>query len=534
MPNYNYLKKLIPFMEHELPAVEGTIVREGESNLPSIITKEGEVVGEGASQAIPKESPILDAEIAPDEATQSVMSGIDDTASKWQKLKEAAPYVGAAAGGVGLAVSQGGGDKPPTEQAKGPKSAPTTPAPESIAVPPSNEEQAMKAMIAQASRPSVTERNTIPEMSNIDFGQGNSIASMKQLEAVQERANLLNNLANFRESSSGIAYDIAGIPRPAGVDWKAGANAMRGQAKNLTDQYKDKVAFEKEDPNSPQSQGYRALAKAMGFNITGTASAADIEKQFPQLANIYNQREAQASRKDIARENREARLQEMQLRYAGMKDAKQAQSDTKRFDDLGKKLTSELASSRTTFGIDAKTLQGVENAKGLIDGTIDPNQLNDMQVYELAKVLDRILSQGAPTISGSSKLTPQTARGEVAKWTQYLTNKSQGAQAGSFVNVFNKTLDRESELAKNRIAQTQGKLLSTYADLKARNPDKWNSLLEQHNLPADVLDRKMVHNQVSKTSGEKPIKQDSEVIKFAQKYNMTYDDALKLLQKRGY
>lgn len=527
----NKLRKLLPFLEKDIGEAAQPLEREAaESTLPASMPKEGEVIGEGTSQASPKDLPIEDADtLSPQLNDIDMPSSLQD---KWNNYKKGMAVAGTGAAATGLAMMNGGDDgqqvTPPDNKVP---NAPA-PLPANGMLPETNEDKAMKSMMAQLAIPSAAERITVPKTSVVDFSNKPSVASMADLRAVQDRQNLLNGLAGF-QNDSGLAYDIAGVERPKGVNWSAGAEHFKGLAKNVGDQYDKRVAFEKEDANSPMSEGYRQLAKAMGFEIKGNASAADLEKLYPQLSNIYTQREAQSTRRDIARENREGRLAEMKLRYAGMQDQKQKQSNVKRFDDLNKKLMSELASSRTTFGLDSRTLQGVQNVKALVQGR-DPNELDNREVYEAAKVLDRVLSQGNPTIAGSSKLTPDTARGLVAKYMEFLGNKRQSAQAGSFVNQFMTSLNKEEKTATNRIVQTQGKLLSSYADLKQQDPDKWDLIMQQHHLPPDILERHVVSKQVTKQGGEAPVKTDPKITKYAQQYNMTYEDALKLLQSRGY
>lgn len=529
MPAFNW-SKLIPFLEKDLPVVAkaAPIAEREASGLPSVISKDAEVLGKGTSKYnIPEDLPIEDADV-----TSPLLNDVNKPSSlqeKWNQYYKP----GMAITGTGLAATalMNGGqpDQPNKAASQTPQSNPTTPAPQNIDVPESEEEKAIKEMIRQASVPSAMERMTIPKTSEVDFGQGQSIANLQKLQELQQQ---------MRDAQRANEGGRIGAAMAAGMSGQKNMfePIFEERAKNIAQmpqQYLQQVAFEKEDPNSPVSQGYRQLAKAMGFDIKGTASAADLEKLYPQLSNIYTQREAQATRRDIARENRESKLEQLKLKLAGTQDAKAQQQTTKRFDDLNKKLVSELASSRTSFGIDAKTLQGVQNVKALIQGK-DPNDLDNREVYEVAKVLDRILSQGAPTISGSSKLTPETARGLVSKYLEFFTNKRRSADAGSFINRFGKTLDREEQQATNRIVNTQGKLLASYADLKQRDPEKWDLLFQMHNLPPDLLEKHVVNQQSVKQGAETAPKQDAKVINFAKQYNMTYDDALKLLQKRGY
>jgi hypothetical protein len=123
-------------------------------------------------------------------------------------------------------------------------------------------------------------------------------------------------------------------------------------------------------------------------------------------------------------------------------------------------------------------------SQALISGELDPNNLDNRQVTELAKVLDRILSGGSPTISGTEHLTPDTARMKIAKLLEYSTNERKGAQAGDFVKNIAHTLEREKAQANTQIQAAQKKLLGSYGDLKKKDPEKWDALMKAHNLDA--------------------------------------------------
>lgn len=392
---------------------------------------------------------------------------------------------------------------------------------ENISLPSESNEKELKDLLDKMKELSKAPNSTIPKNIPTNIVQPSipTDSYISKLTEAQDRANRMASIMDLGRAMSAASATMVGakesaIDRPLQA-MKENIQALPGQLLSLKEQ-------EKYDPNSQISKQYRSIASKMGFGQeTKESSAADIEKLAPQLTNIYTQQQAAIARhQDLM-----LRLEELGLRKQELKQSKEKQEINKRFDDLNKKLVSEIASSRTTFGTDAKTLQGVQNVKALIEGK-DPNDLDNREVYEVAKVLDRILSQGAPTISGSAKLTPDTARGLVSKYMEFISNRRIGAGAGSFINRFSKTLDREEDQAKNRIIQTQGKLLSSYSDLKEKDPDKWNLIMQKHNLPSNILDKK---------GGEKiQTKQDQKVVEFSKKYNMTYDNALKLLKQRGY
>ena len=136
-----------------------------------------------------------------------------------------------------------------------------------------------------------------------------------------------------RDAQLGVGLGQIGAAAAAAMagnknQFEAVGQQQMEQARSIPDQYLKEVQFEKEDPNSAMSKGYRQLASSMGFDIQGTASAADLERLMPQLSNIYNQQEAHKARADQNRENRASRREELQMRLAAMKEQKKtAKSD---------------------------------------------------------------------------------------------------------------------------------------------------------------------------------------------------------------
>jgi len=111
---------------------------------------------------------------------------------------------------------------------------------------------------------------------------------------------------------------------------------MYRQAGRITDEFKEEAGVareaEKNNPNSAESRSMRALLKEQGITIPENISAAFIEKQYPQFANIINRREAAQARKE-----------ELKLRFAeiaGRKDEAKEEKQDKFVQALRKETTS--------------------------------------------------------------------------------------------------------------------------------------------------------------------------------------------------
>lgn len=225
-------------------------------------------------------------------------------------------------------------------------------------------------------------------------------------------------------------------------------------------------------PNNALSQNMAKQSQSMLSSKEG-----DLDRRQKIMAAIERRKGTQALR-DSVNSNRQAAAQTAA-------QTRLDKQDTDRFDRMGKTITSEVASGRSTLGTAAKVKQSIENAEALIQGALDPNELDARQVYELAKVLDRVLSQGGTTVAGAEHLDIDTARKRLGKQIEFFTNKRQGAGAGDFVKNIAHTLEREKRLAQNQIRGAQKKLLASYGDLEKKNPEKWAAIMKEHGLDSE-------------------------------------------------
>lgn len=255
------------------------------------------------------------------------------------------------------------------------------------------------------------------------------------------------------------------------------------------------------DPHSDISKQYREILKKAfpKMNIPENTSASNIQRSgLVNIARVMASREAQQQDKAEAR------------------DLKKESENDKRFGRLSEKLMSETASSRSAFGRAANTIRSAEAIEQLAQG-IDPNNLDNRQITEIARNLDSMLSSGQATVAGMKKLIPETALGSAAKMAEYIANQPKGAQQGAFVKRMLDTVQREKDLAKDQVKRTQGKVLAGYTDLKKKNPNRWEELMEAHSL-----------GESSKED------RDPKIEAWAKQYGKSYDEADKIIRSRGY
>jgi hypothetical protein len=264
-------------------------------------------------------------------------------------------------------------------------------------------------------------------------------------------------------------------------------------AGGITDQFKEEEAVrqeaEKNDPNSALSKQYQELVKSMGIPVKGNESAATLIKALPFIQQYQSQKE-----------NREARLLQAQIQREQIAAGKQILADeriNKGYVDMTKRIEADIASARSAFGRSANVIRAA-GAIEVLASKFKADELSYQEIQELAKSLDGMLAQGAPTITGTQKLVPTSFIGDWQKIASYLLNIPKGAKQGEFVKRMLATVGREKEYAKNQILKTQTELLSGYEHLKKADPDRWDRTLNAFGIPTDESSK-----QLSESSTEK-------------------------------
>ena len=153
---------------------------------------------------------------------------------------------------------------------------------------------------------------------------------------------------------------------------------------------------------------------------------------------------------------------------------------------------------------------------------VNPKDITRRQIYEIARGLDAMLSQGAATISGTKKLIPETAAGDVATIAEYILNIPKGARQQAFIQQMMDTVKREKDLAKTQVQGTQKKILSGYSHLKKADPERYNETLTAFGLPTD------------ESTQEQQSQKREDVQAYANDhFNGDYDKAFKYLKDSG-
>lgn len=334
----------------------------------------------------------------------------------------------------------------------------------------------------------------LPMAPQLDFGQEASKNSIDKALADRDKS---KKDARFQRGMEQLTAGIAKLP----VDNKQSDEMAKESGQPIQD-YLLRRQEEANDPDSGLSKGMRSYMQQIGMPVNDMATAGQLKQIMPFVFKDMEAKQAQkthsqdidarlAEQREIANMHSQdlaMRKQELDNNKDLIRQDKMDKQDTDRIGKLNEKMTADVQSGRTAFGQAARNYQAVQNAQGLLNGETDVNNLDNRQVFELTRVLDRVLSQGNPSQFGSEHLNPDTARGYLAKLMEYATNKRQGAGAGDFVKTIRDTLNREGHMAQAQMGRTQRELLSGNKDLYTRHPEKMGDVLEGHGLPRNLFD----------------------------------------------
>lgn len=424
------------------------------------------------------------------------------------------------------------------ERAPSVEGAPVAVAPKSIkkAVTPEVKAPEVKTpeIVAPKKEEQPIETKPIESPKYLDFG--NAEQNRSEIKEVQDRQNMAELVNGLGKAADRIG---AGIARTAPVAQEAFDQQIK-QAGAITQNYLQRKEQEDSDPNSGQSKAARDYIKQYGINVSDGATANQLKQVMPYVFKDFEAKQAAKNRADDQAARLEQRKYEAEqkhisdaqmlkdkleqrkydtdqrsrdraLGYAQLKaskeqahSSKQVEIDNRDINKLNERLTGDIASSRSAFGRAANNYQAIQNAKALLNGELDPNNLDNRQVFELTRVADRVLSNGNPTQFGSEHLNPDTGRARLAKILEFADNRRHGAQAGDFVKSLSHTLDREEDMAKNQMQRTHKEILGPYKELYERNPDRFGDMLESKNLPRDIFSSEKGHvyrDQPTKSGG---------------------------------
>ena len=271
-------------------------------------------------------------------------------------------------------------------------------------------------------------------------------------------------------------------------------------SQQIPEQYKQKIEMSRLDPASDISRSARDFIKnTLNITIPQNVSAQQLKEQFPVIEKMLQARENAELRKHLAIEGAKKRQADKEL----LLQERRERNIEKDFMSLGKQIEQGLASSRNMLGKNAGIVRGA-NAIQALASKWKPDELTNTEIVEIAKSLDAMLSQGAPTITGTAKLVPWSAPGDINKIAQYISGIPKGAQQGEFVKRLLGTVQREKELATRQIKDIQNRIIGVGGyHLREKAPEQFENLIQTYGLTPETATMHEVLSSDSSSSSPK-------------------------------
>ncbi len=305
----------------------------------------------------------------------------------------------------------------------------------------------------------------------LDLGQGiDRSGELDKALASQRNAQLAGQLGKASQLlGSGVSGAIGGgmikAPTPQGEEMfndieKSGDTALK--------QYQIKKDAEKDDPNSPLSKAFKQYAKQFGINVKGDFTASMAEKLMPYAFKAFE-----------AQESRNAKHEDLGLKYAQLKQSKEESATKKAGDaqDKAMQQTKQLLESARGNPAAAQAerdIYAASKANSLANLYGNPDKLSPQMVQMLASELAKIAQGGAPTMHELEGLTPNTLASKFASVVQPLINHPTPANAGKFIKQYQDYANALTKDAQKVIKDKYGRVIESAK--KQVGPENYDTL----------------------------------------------------------
>lgn len=238
------------------------------------------------------------------------------------------------------------------------------------------------------------------------------------------------------------------------------------------------------DPDSPQSQALRQIAKGYGMKVTDDMTGTQLSDLIPIAEKAYNANENRASRMDLAQQRRQAQAEQFALKRESLQQNIAAKNDEK----TSKKFTlleQSIDPTKGRTGEFGKQQARINNADAIDTMIRDANgkltNLTQTQIQELAIGINKMLG-GSEAHGAIEALVPKNINMSAAGIKDWLTSEPNGTNQQKFVELMSHTLDRERALAQAKIKQAQIAKIKAYRDLQEVDPDKFATILAENGI----------------------------------------------------
>lgn len=379
---------------------------------------------------------------------------------------------------------------------------PVTPAPVVPAAGPTSNTPVLPSVPKQTmTSPGAKGISPVPQLKSLDFGQQGGLGTDENLQKAQD-SSALARLTN----QLGAAGELigSGISHTQPVAQKLFADQAK-ESDQITKDWEQRVANEKNDPNSPLSQGMKDYMKNLGFDIKGNPSASDLAAVSPMVFKDFEAREkakemqlrtqelgeqkkqtaalqgalkAQALATTEAGKN--SRQQESLASKEGLAEGSKEGKATKDQNNAMQQTLTLLESNRSS---NPEVQQAYRDryaaSKALtLVSKYDPDKLSPQQVKLLTSELTKIATGGVPTSTEMAALTPSSYESKFKELVSRVLNKPTEANLGAFVKQYQDYLKDLNDNAQKVIKDKMGRVI----ELKRGSvgEDNYNLLQKQY------------------------------------------------------
>jgi hypothetical protein len=319
-----------------------------------------------------------------------------------------------------------------------------------------------------------------------------------QLKEAQEQRKRDILIGSLGKSFMPIVAGLSGLASRSKVETPEGSafDEMIKQAGLPITELKEKIALEKDDPNSDASKMLRKIAEEDVKRATGqTVNFGNMS--YNQLTEVFPQLSRMAERIEIAKLKRE--------------------------DAAKTKETENQAKANTAFRKDLITYRGnsaarvaaenqlrISNALSLAERGQD---LTPQEIQLLATEISRVAQGSAPTVSGIKEIVPRSLRAELAKVSSFLLNKPEPAKANDFIKRNISYLKEMSKNSNRVLHEFQGNIAAGYLN-RLHPEDKRDFFLQ--------FPQVAVYTKLSREALQK----------YANEHKISFDEAENILNER--
>lgn len=431
-------------------------------------------------------------------------------ASTGLSRKAALAVLGLGSGGV-LAYNMMGDNQPPPPQAKSMSPSGTSPATPQAApqiAPPPDEYKKVQgqtnAMLKQLNSPEAIDKlkqksqDITLQIPPSAYDQSGSVEALKDAQHRQ-------NLAVFGNQLGRAASQVgAGMARVQPGDL-SGFDQNVQQAGQITQQLKDQIEREGDDPNSPISQAMKQYAQKFGVNIQGNISAKQLDKMMPYIFKGF---EAEETRKqqEVNKRLQILGIQSQRESAAAQHDLARTDKMSHQYDQNLNQAQTQLEQSRGNKALNnsKETIRRVDNALAIINRYPNPDDIPKNLASIVTSDLGTIVNGGVMGEHGYKELANDTLWSGLAKRYEDVANKPTGANLGAFIKQNRQILEELKDNAEKSVYDYHKRLL--VPKQKMLRPEDFETLKGQYLDPYESAhdDTQMAVNKYAREHGISP------------------------------